>query len=89
MTIEQQIVPYLHTNAGEALGITDFNDATIEQLHGGDYNHNYHVNVADHDGSKKFYIPNDELLEFSFRAVESLNDMSQCVKKSSCRPALG
>lgn len=49
MNIEQQIIPYLNTNTTDVLGIADFSNATIEQLHGGDYNYNYHVRVADHD----------------------------------------
>src|ERR1044072_6767112 len=46
MEIDRKILPYLTTNTGEALGISDFSGAAITKLHGGEYNHNYHVRVA-------------------------------------------
>jgi thiamine kinase-like enzyme len=49
MNIAEQIIPYIAANAGSALGIADFSGATIKQLHGGDYNYNYHVHVAGRD----------------------------------------
>lgn len=76
MSIEKQIIPYLTANATDALGIDDFSDATIEQLHGGDYNHNYHVHVADRDLVVRLCIEpqsgSDAQIEHEYATLEFL-----------------
>lgn len=76
MNLEQQIVPYLSANAVQALGIADFSNATVEQLHGGDYNYNYHVHVAGRDLVVRLCIEpqsgSDAQIEHEYATLEFL-----------------
>jgi len=75
MNIDQRVLPYLQTNAREALGVSDFTGADIEKLEGGDYNYNYRVrqdecdvvvrlNIESQSGSADHIVDEYRALEF-------------------------
>lgn len=76
MKIDNEVLPYLEANAQAALGVTDFTQARITKLTGGDYNYNYHIRQEGCDVVVRLNIEpqsgSDSQIEHEYKTLEFL-----------------